>query len=128
MSTQPYVSEFLACIRHPVHEAGQESTFHVVITQWLPDITGTHKPYPYGPVTPQRAVELGFDMPKIIGEALAAAVLDRDSAIARADKAEEERDAAKEAAAKTIKIAQDEIAALRKAAQVDEKAPADAVK
>lgn len=111
MSTEPYVSEFLACIRHPVHEPDRESTFHATITRWQPDLGGAMKPHAFGPVTPQRALELGFNLDKIIGDALAAAVLDKDVAVARAEKAEVERDTAKAEWTEMAKQAQDAVEA-----------------
>lgn len=81
----PYVSEFCACIRHPVHEAGKESTFHVVITKWEQDLSGEYKPRAFGPVTPEDALKFGFDLPAILGEISSAAIRERDEAIKRAD-------------------------------------------
>lgn len=71
-----YVSEFCICIRHPEHEAGQESTFHVVLTQWDKDITGEWKPRAAGPMSPERAEALGFPLDKVLGEVNAAALRD----------------------------------------------------
>jgi len=101
-----YVSEFLACIRHPDHEPGQDSTFHVVITDWQANVAGEFKPQTYGPVSPERAEQLGFNLDKIIGEVTAAAVRIAADNIERAEAAEKEVEAAKAEAADLMKAAQ----------------------
>lgn len=97
-----YISEFVAAIRHPEHEAGQESTFHVVITQWVPNPVGEIRPQVFGPVTPDVAEKAGFSLDQIIGEVTAAALRDRAKATQdlaetqrRLEAVEAERDAAK---------------------------------
>lgn len=71
-----YVSEFCICIRHPDHEKSQESTFHVVLTEWVQDLTGEWKARPIGPMSPERAESLGFPLDKVLGEVNAAAMRD----------------------------------------------------
>lgn len=119
-----YVSEFVAAIRHPDHEKGQESTFHVVLTDWIADITGTFRPQTVGPLTPEAAARYGFTLPKILDEVTAAAVRDAAASAARAAEAEQERDVAKEEwsqmAAEAKKAKDSEAAAVRAAGQMAE--------
>lgn len=111
MSSEPYVSEFLACIRHPDHEKGQESTFHVALTAWRPNLAGDVKPERAEALTPEKAEALGFPLERIIGEVTTAALRDRDAAISRATKAEVERDVAKAEWSEMAKQTQDAIEA-----------------
>lgn len=114
MPTTPYVSEFVACIRHPDHEAGKESTFHVVITRWLPDLDGVYKPHVYGPVEPSQAAKHGFDLPAILGEVAAAAIRDREAAIKESELSRERMIKAMEDRTTAVKERDDAVKAANK--------------
>lgn len=110
--SDPYISEFCACIRHPEHEAGEESTYHVSITKWDPDALGVMKPRAVT-VTAEAAEAAGFSLDKVIGEMTAALVRERDEARKEAtdkalelEKAAAARDAAAEQATQAIKVAE----------------------
>ena len=109
-----YVSEFCICIRHPEHEKGQESTFHVVLTEWAQDFTGEWKPRPVGPMSPERAEALGFPLDKVLGEVNAAAIRDvaesrklANAKTAELEKALDERARAVLQADQAIRVATD---------------------
>lgn len=90
-----YVEEFLYRGRDPEHERGQESTFHVTLAQFVEGPDGKRQQLKAGPLTPEQAVEKGFALPRILDEIAQTALLERDAAKARAEKAETERDVAK---------------------------------
>lgn len=121
MSDQPYVSEFLAVIRHPVHEADKENTFHATITTWRPNLLGENKPNVEGPFTPADLVKMGYDLPTILGEVLSAALLERDAALATAATERSKRVKAEEERADAV-LARDE--AVKKVSLVTSKANA----
>lgn len=104
-----YVSEFCIAIRHPEHEAGQESTFHVVLTRWEQDLSGAWLPRAVGPMSPERAESLGFSLDKILGEVNAAAVRDAEASRKLANDKAVELEKAQEVAAQAVQQAAEAI-------------------
>ncbi len=66
-----------------------------MLAQFVEGPDGKRQQLKAGPLTPEQAVEKGFSLQRILDEITQAALLERDAAKARAEKAETERDVAK---------------------------------
>jgi len=113
-------------MRHPVHEKGRETDFCCTLQEWVVDRAGNAVPMPEeGPFTPAKLVEQGFDLPTILDQLTKQALLDRDAAVSRAEKADTEREKSRAEAAVAVeaKAAAEKLAAMA----VEAKAAAERV-
>lgn len=114
-----YVEEFLYRGRDADHEKDKSATFHVVLGQFVEGPDGAAQLLRTQPLTPAQAEAKGFTLDKILGEIAASATVEQAKEKERADKAELERDVARqdysEMAAQLQKANEEKQAAVRAA-------------
>lgn len=85
-----YVEEFLYRGRCPTCEPGKQPAFHVVIGQFSTGPDDKPQLLKTAPLSPAQAAEAGFPIDQIMGEIGAAALKERDAALAELNAAKDE--------------------------------------
>ena len=85
-----YVEEFLYRGRCKTCESKKQSTYQVTLARWVPAPDGSSEIVRKGPLTPESAEAMGFNLEKIVGEMAAGALRDRGHAI-KSEKAQSEK-------------------------------------